>query len=114
MSARSLLEFGLNSMDIYKAIHDLMQEKKRLDAAIASLEARAGANERAKSRRGRKSMSPEERAQVSRRMAAYWTARRARSAAAQASPSGSGELPPSGEMPPPAQMARAAGMEVSL
>jgi len=99
-------------MDIYKAIHDLVLERERLDAVIASLEARSGANGHTKSRRGRKSMSPEERAQVSRRMAAYWAARRAQSAAPQ--PTESVEPPPAGEMPPPGQLARAAGMEVSL
>ena len=76
-------------MDIYKAIHDLMQEKKRLDAVIASLESRSGAAVRAKRRRGRKSMSAEERALVSRRMAAYWAARRGQGEAA-VQPNGAG------------------------
>ena len=69
-------------MDIYKAIHDLMQEKKRLDAVIASLESRTNGRSREKSRRGRKSMNAEERAAVSRRMAAYWAARRGQASAA--------------------------------
>ena len=67
-------------MDIYKAIHDLIQEKKRLDAVIASLEARTSAEARTRGRRGRKSMSPEERDAVSRRMSAYWAARRSKGA----------------------------------
>jgi hypothetical protein len=108
----AILEFGLNSMDIYKAIHDLMLERKRLDAVIASLEARPLTNGNTKSRRGRKSMSPEERAQVSRRMAAYWAARRAEPAAPP--PAGNGQLPPAGQMPPPGQMSATAGMEASL
>jgi len=99
-------------MDIYKAIHDLIQERKRLDALIASLEARSRTIGRTKSRRGRKSMSPEEREQVSRRMAAYWSARRAQSAAPRSAESV--QLPAGGQMPPPAQMSATAGMEASL
>ena len=68
-------------MDIYKAIEDLMQEKKRLDAIIASLETQPNGASRVKGRRGRKSMSAEEREAVSRRMAAYWAARRGETAA---------------------------------
>jgi len=97
-------------MDIYKAIQELIQERKRLDAMIASLEAcTVGADGRVKSRRGRKNMSPEERAKVSRRMAAYWAARRAESTVA--SPSGGAEPAAADPMPPPARMATAAGME---
>jgi hypothetical protein len=68
-------------MDIYKAIQDLMQEKKRLDAIIASLETRSNGAPRVKGRRGRKGMSAEERQVVSKRMAAYWAARRGAMAA---------------------------------
>jgi hypothetical protein len=70
-------------MDIVKALRELHNEKKRLDAAIAALEARirAGHNgsgaKPAKGRRGRKSMSAAERLEVSRRMKLYWQARRA-------------------------------------
>jgi len=62
-------------MDVYKALRDLYEEKKRLDALIASLEKK----ERAFSarRRGRRSMGPDERKAVSARMAAYWAAKRA-------------------------------------
>ncbi len=63
-------------MDLYKAIQDLVDEKKRLDAVIASLEAREAKKPAVQKRRGRKSMSAEERAAVSRRMAAWWAARR--------------------------------------
>jgi hypothetical protein len=71
------------TMDIVKALRDLHAEKKRLDLAISSLEARikaANANSRAKpprGRRGRKSMSATERLEVSKRMTLYWEARRA-------------------------------------
>jgi hypothetical protein len=71
------------TMDIVKALRELHHEKKRLDSAIAALEARirAGHNgssaKPAKGRRGRKSMSAAERLEVSRRMKLYWDARRA-------------------------------------
>jgi hypothetical protein len=70
-------------MDILKTLRELNNEKKRLDAAIAALEARKKAgylNAREKpvqSRRGRKSMSPAERLEVSKRMTLYWESRRA-------------------------------------
>ena len=70
------------TMDIVKALRELYQEKKRLDAAIAALEARlkvgraASSAKSVKGRRGRKSMSPAERLEVSRRMTLYWEARR--------------------------------------
>jgi len=70
-------------MDIAKALRELYYEKKRLDSAIASLEARlkavhtgSGAKS-AKRRRGRKGMSAAERLEVSKRMTLYWQSRRA-------------------------------------
>jgi hypothetical protein len=66
-------------MDLFKAIRELHEEKKRLDGMIASLEAIIGEQERktpAVRRRGRKSMSAEERMEVSKRMQAYWAKRR--------------------------------------
>lgn len=69
-------------MDLLKAIRDLYEEKKRLDAVIASLELMRAAEARtptralAARRRGRKSMSREEREEVSERMKKYWAARR--------------------------------------
>lgn len=64
-------------MDIYRAIRELIQEKKRLDAAIGVLEAiRQAKPIEAGTRRGRKSMSAEERKQVSKRMRKYWAERR--------------------------------------
>jgi hypothetical protein len=71
-------------MDIVRALRELYHEKKRLDAAIAALEARrkAGLADALKKpgqgRRGRKSMSAEERLAVSRRMTLYWETRRAK------------------------------------
>ncbi len=68
-------------MDVYEAIRDLRKERDRLDATIAVLEARVKwerqqKSGKGKSRRGRKTMSPEERLQVSERMRRYWAARR--------------------------------------
>lgn len=69
-------------MDLYRALQDLYAEKEKLERAIESLEQlqraeRGGpaANSTSK-RRGRKSMSPEEREEVSERMKRYWAARR--------------------------------------
>jgi hypothetical protein len=67
-------------MDVNKALRELHEEKRRLDATIAALEARLGNGTRTHRRRGRKSMSAEERQEVSRRMSKYWEARRAASA----------------------------------
>jgi hypothetical protein len=71
-------------MDLYKAIQDLYAEKEKLERVIASLEELQrtagslpplpkGAN-----RRGRKSMAPDERLEVSERMKKYWAGRRKR------------------------------------
>lgn len=65
-------------MDLYEAIRDLHDEKKRLDYAIAVLESKQTQNlpRIHPKRRGRKGMSQEERLEVSKRMRAYWAARR--------------------------------------
>jgi len=69
-------------MDLYKAIQELYEEKERLERVIASLEElqrTAGAAPdlpAVAKRRGRKSMTPSERAEVSERMKKYWEARR--------------------------------------
>lgn len=68
-------------MDLLKAIRELYEEKERLESAIASLESYARSKESHVSRaptRGRKSMSSEERQEVSARMRSYWAARRSR------------------------------------
>jgi hypothetical protein len=75
-------------VDLYKAIRELVEEKKRIDKTIATLEAMLAkglpaADNGTRSvlkRRGRKSMGADERRQVSERMARYWAARRAEKA----------------------------------
>jgi hypothetical protein len=70
-------------MDLYKAIQDLYAEKEKLERVIASLEelqlAAGGAippKQKSGKPRGRKSMSAEERQEVSARMKKYWASRR--------------------------------------
>lgn len=81
--ADDCLSVGVSyAMDLYKALQDLYAEKEKLERAIASLEElqRMGGGlpglPQAGKRRGRKSMSAEERVEVSRRMRKYWAARR--------------------------------------
>ena len=85
-------------MDVNKALRELYKEKKRLDRAIARIESRlVSASQTPKpSTRGRKSMGPEERLQVSERMSAYWAARRAPAQAEPATDPPAGEDPESG------------------
>ncbi len=65
-------------MDLQKAIRELYAEKERIDGVIASLEQylQTGGTIPSKRRRGRKSMGPEERQEVSARMRNYWASRR--------------------------------------
>jgi hypothetical protein len=69
-------------MNINKAIRELYEEKKRLDRVIASLEemqrdaASIPNGVIPEKRRGRKSMDPQARQEVSERMKRYWDARR--------------------------------------
>ena len=69
-------------MDLYKAIQDLYAEKDKLERIIASLEElqrTAGSLPvlpTPAKRRGRKSMNPSERQEVSERMRKYWASRR--------------------------------------
>ena len=70
-------------MDLYKAIQDLYAEKEKLERVIASLEELQrssaplpGNLPHAVKRRGRKSMSSDERREVSERMKKYWESRR--------------------------------------
>ncbi len=72
-------------MDFYSAIRELLEEKKRLDRLISTLEAMENGTIEASDltavrRRGRKAMSEEERREVSERMKRYWAARRNQSA----------------------------------
>ncbi len=76
-------------MDILKALRELYHEKKQLDLAISLLEARlrgAGKGKTVRGRRGRKSMSPAERLEVSKRMTLYWETRRAQKQSPQEPP----------------------------
>jgi len=65
-------------MDLFKTIKELQEEKRRIDVLIEILEQRlaCSGSSPAPGRRGRKSMSEAERKEVSRRMRAYWAARR--------------------------------------
>jgi len=68
-------------MDLQETIRQLVLDKERLDRAIAQLEELQyihGADEGTlvKKRRGRKSMSPQERREVSERMRKYWAKKR--------------------------------------
>ena len=70
-------------MDLDEIIHELLEERKRLDRIILALEesGRDGATEKiSKSRRGRKSMDGPARQEVSARMKQYWARRREQSA----------------------------------
>jgi hypothetical protein len=70
-------------MDLYKTIQDLYEEKeklKRIIASLADLQRGVGGDiplmPKSRKRRGRKSMSDEERQTVSVRMKKYWSVRR--------------------------------------
>jgi hypothetical protein len=68
-------------MDLSDTIQKLYAEKESLIRAITALEAlqrdaQVGSSAVARSRRGRKSMNPEERQEVSLRMKRYWAGRR--------------------------------------
>ena len=62
-------------LDLNRTVRDLRWELEQVTRAIAMLEHRA-ANPSRQVRRGRKSMGEEERAEVSKRMKAYWDNRR--------------------------------------
>ena len=64
-----------------ETIRELYREKERLDKVIASLEelqkaTMAGSSVTTRGRRGRKSMSPDERLEVSNRMKRHWAKQR--------------------------------------
>ena len=65
-------------MDVLKALRELYLEKSRLDRLIAICESKVKEQDRrlSRSKRGRKSMSMEERKIVSERMRNYWASRR--------------------------------------
>jgi hypothetical protein len=63
-------------MDLYKVIRDLCAEKERLDRTIAALEELSNTGvAHPPRRRGRKSMSNEEKREISERMKKYWADR---------------------------------------
>ena len=79
-------------MDLFDAIQKLYTEKESLVRAISALEALQHDSQISqavvrRSRRGRKSMAPEERQEVSERMRKYWASRRQ---AGKDEPSGAG------------------------
>jgi len=77
-------------MDLTTTIAELRCEKERLERVIASLqELQVGGTVAAfqNKRRGRKSMSPEERREVSARMKKYWASQRAGARIKTAKPS---------------------------
>jgi hypothetical protein len=64
-------------MDLTKTIDALRRDKKKLEHMIASMkERRATADAPTKKRRGRKSISAEERRKISAKIERYWTDRR--------------------------------------
>jgi hypothetical protein len=66
-------------MDLDGIIHELLRERDRLDRIIRALEGQGlsvPAEQRSKSRRGRKSMDAVAREQVSARMKQYWAKKR--------------------------------------
>jgi hypothetical protein len=76
-------------MDLFNAIQKLYAEKESLIRAISALEALQQDSQISqaivrRSRRGRKSMAPEERQEVSLRMKKYWASRRVSSMEANA------------------------------
>ncbi len=76
-------------MDLYGALRELYDEKKKLDFAIMALESRLVTRHApALKRRGRKSMNETERLEVSRRMRAYWESRKGIDGAGQSAQAG--------------------------
>ena len=76
-----MIEDRTLDMDLTKTIEDLRREKEKLEQVIASLEElqATGQIPVRERRRGRRSMSPEERREVSARMKKYWANRLASS-----------------------------------
>jgi hypothetical protein len=67
-------------MDLQETIRQLQVQKRRIEVVIANLEelqgTHGGGNFVIPKRRGRKSMGPEERRQISDRIKRYWATRR--------------------------------------
>ena len=77
----------VHRMNLTTIIAELRREKERLDRVIASLEGLQTGATMPVRRRGRKSMSAEERREVSARMTKYWASRRAGARIKTAKPS---------------------------
>jgi hypothetical protein len=75
-------------MDVNKTLQELYEERRRLDLAIAALEARRDALAKIAltPRRERKPMTEEQRQARSIRMSKYWEARRAAQATGEPTP----------------------------
>ncbi len=67
-------------MDVNKALRELHEEKTKAGCYNSRLGSTSEQRDACPPRRGRKSMSAEERQEVSRRMSKYWEARRAANA----------------------------------
>ncbi len=67
-------------MDLNKIISELQDERKRLDQIVASLEqlqiSKGAMPAPVEAKRGRRSMDPADRLEVSKRMKRYWDKRR--------------------------------------
>jgi hypothetical protein len=73
--------------DLYRIIRELVDERDKLDRIITSMEEMilsGDASEPVMKRRGRKSMDPAARKQVSERMKRYWAKRRTEKKTTQA------------------------------
>ncbi len=83
-------------MDVLKALRELYLEKSRLDRLIAICESKINEQDRrlSRSKRGRKSMSSDERKVVSERMRNYWASRRGQDSGQEI---GAVEAPPNAE-----------------
>jgi len=70
-------------MDLNKIIRELQDERDKLEQIVKSLEQlqiTAGQKQEPPAKRGRRSMDPEARVEVSERMKRYWADRRTNSA----------------------------------
>jgi len=87
-------------MDVDAVLRELVREWKRINRVIARLEAQQLEMKlQHPVHRGRKSMAPEERLEVSRRMKEYWKARHAREKQESGFSEPSPEEPPTGPAP---------------
>ena len=97
-------------MDVLKALRELYLEKSRLDRLIAICESKIKEQDRrlSRSKRGRKSMSMDERKVVSERMRNYWASRRENKSGELQDAGGHEERHSSNTEEQPVEIARAA------